>query len=1036
MFYASFVLNKKGPLARIWLAAHWDKKLTKAHVFETNIDSSVEAILKPKVKMALRTSGHLLLGVVRIYSRKAKYLLADCNEAFVKIKMAFRPGVVDLPEENREAAVAAITLQENFHDFETTLADLEDISVQAQFSVNQSRPEEITMREDLGSITLMGDDGFGAWEDDSLGDAITNDFFSFIIYEEATTFTERPLTMDYISELFDRAVTLKSAYLSCLVCRMSAQVTCVCQAYKTHSDFSLAEIEMQQRCDRNLRLDSGVEVDTVCDNLSHLKSLTHPCCCSTPLKRSCTKLYHFENSPCFSTPSSSGNSFQFSPPSSKRRLSFLLTPPSSGKDSLPCDCNCFKLPQCVCVNVHENVPVLPNDKPPPLHRVRDIELDSDEGFDEEESELDAEKLCLMCHRHKTVYSPHKHHCDKCKEICNAATESSNSCHVDLNVGSVHLVTTKDKFTTKETGDACINLTGDSTSDKGDDQNAGHTKSDPGSGATTLLTSQGDVGFDEREILHGDGNLDDALYKSTELDVPKEVERPHSPVDKEKSMDIDLPPPVVGDGFGDGFMDADDVCDEDNDDNFGDIDQDFFGKNFMGTGGLFEDPPAVSGIAPPQDASDAAPASPKQGEPEKKSAVEIDNEDTMPFQASTTGISGVSSTIGEQTTLVHNEEEAFALEPLDITTVPGTERKGKRRRKLIVDEQKGIPSETMKLQLSDTSDIVTSLDLAPPTKKLMLWKETGGVEKIFVLPGRPILSKVTAKLFTRNLICKPMSDDYEPGTSRIDLDMAPEAARENERNSTLMDATRQSEMSTIIEEPSNVAETSRRSHASSVNKELADRELAARELVARELAAKELADRELAARELVARELAARELADATLRSEQISLLEPSIPDKSLFDQIPDNITMQPTEVPPDPADIVPANNPLLDDGPTSVAPFSVAPASVAPLSVPPAMTFDDLEQELEAEQMPENAEQEEKRWNKRTQQMQHIFEQAFTFSDTLSFKDMARNHNRKQAASRFYTLLVLKKHQAVCTEQHEPYGDILITKGPCFGAAC
>lgn len=49
MFYASFVLNKKGPLARIWLAAHWDKKLTKAHVFETNIDSSVEAILKPKV---------------------------------------------------------------------------------------------------------------------------------------------------------------------------------------------------------------------------------------------------------------------------------------------------------------------------------------------------------------------------------------------------------------------------------------------------------------------------------------------------------------------------------------------------------------------------------------------------------------------------------------------------------------------------------------------------------------------------------------------------------------------------------------------------------------------------------------------------------------------------------------------------------------------------------------------------------------------------------------------------------------------------
>ena len=77
-----------------------------------------------KVKLALRTSGHLLLGVVRIYSRKAKYLLADCNEAFVKIKLAFRPGTVDLPEDNREAAVAAITLAENFHEFETFTADL------------------------------------------------------------------------------------------------------------------------------------------------------------------------------------------------------------------------------------------------------------------------------------------------------------------------------------------------------------------------------------------------------------------------------------------------------------------------------------------------------------------------------------------------------------------------------------------------------------------------------------------------------------------------------------------------------------------------------------------------------------------------------------------------------------------------------------------------------------------------------------------------------------------------------------------------
>ena len=37
--------------------------------------------------MALRISGQLLLGVCRIYSRKAKYLLDDCNEALMKIKL-------------------------------------------------------------------------------------------------------------------------------------------------------------------------------------------------------------------------------------------------------------------------------------------------------------------------------------------------------------------------------------------------------------------------------------------------------------------------------------------------------------------------------------------------------------------------------------------------------------------------------------------------------------------------------------------------------------------------------------------------------------------------------------------------------------------------------------------------------------------------------------------------------------------------------------------------------------------------------------
>ncbi|XP_055508279.1 double-strand-break repair protein rad21 homolog isoform X1 [Leucoraja erinacea] len=159
MFYASLFLSKRGPLAKIWLAAHWDKKLTKAHVFECNLEATVESIISPKVKIALRTSGHLLLGVVRIYNRKAKYLLADCNEAFTKIRIAFRPDIVDLAEENLEATYNAITLPEEFHDFSIQLPDVDAIDVAEHFTLNQSTSEAITLKEDLCSI--LQDDGFG-----------------------------------------------------------------------------------------------------------------------------------------------------------------------------------------------------------------------------------------------------------------------------------------------------------------------------------------------------------------------------------------------------------------------------------------------------------------------------------------------------------------------------------------------------------------------------------------------------------------------------------------------------------------------------------------------------------------------------------------------------------------------------------------------------------------------------------------------------------------------------------------------------------
>lgn len=88
MFYSETLLAKTGPLARVWLASNLERKLTKQTVLTSNLENNVRDIIgEGQAPMALRLSSQLLLGVVKIYSRKAKYLLDDCNEAWNKIRI-------------------------------------------------------------------------------------------------------------------------------------------------------------------------------------------------------------------------------------------------------------------------------------------------------------------------------------------------------------------------------------------------------------------------------------------------------------------------------------------------------------------------------------------------------------------------------------------------------------------------------------------------------------------------------------------------------------------------------------------------------------------------------------------------------------------------------------------------------------------------------------------------------------------------------------------------------------------------------------
>uniref|UniRef100_A0A2K6BV02 Rad21/Rec8-like protein N-terminal domain-containing protein n=1 Tax=Macaca nemestrina TaxID=9545 RepID=A0A2K6BV02_MACNE len=569
MFYAHFVLSKRGSLAKIWLAAHWDKKLTKAHVFECSLESSMER--------------HLLLRVVRIYHRKAKYLLADCNEAFIKIKMAFLSGIVNLPEENREAAYNAITLPEEFHDFDQPLPDLDDIDAAQQFSLNQCRVVERTKREEIENTSILQENEFG-------------DFGKG-------------------GSAFDDEDVLVSTTAS------------------------------------NLLLESEQSTSNLNEKINHLE---------------------YE-------------------------------------------------------------------------------------------------------------------------------------------------------------------------DQYKDDNFG----------------EGNDG----------GILDDKLTSNNDSSI-------------------------------------------------------------------FDDPPALSETW--DKVSMGGPDSPN-----------------LPMQ-----------TMTDQTTPVPNEEEAFALEPIDVTI---KETKAERKRKLIVDSAKDLDSKTIRAQLSDSSDTVTALDVAPPTKKLMMWKETGGVEKLFYLPAQPLWNNTLQKLFTR---CFTL--------------LLPEDLRKRRKG---READNLDEFLKEFENPEVPGEDQQQQHQ------------------------------------------------QCDIFNEPI-LEEPSHLQESVMEASRINLD-ESTMAPPPPQGV------KRKAGQSDPEPVML-PQQVEQMEIPPVERLPELEllpeKEMEKEKEKENdgeeededvsgddQDQEERRWNKRAQQVLRGLQRAFAKTGAESFSLL-----EKQAVTKFYSFLVLKKQQAIELTQEEPYSDINATPRPRF----
>ncbi|XP_024871278.1 double-strand-break repair protein rad21 homolog [Temnothorax curvispinosus] len=769
MFYAHFVLAKKGPLARIWLAAHWDKKLTKAHVFETNIEKSVDGILQPKVKMALRTSGHLLLGVVRIYSRKAKYLLADCNEAFVKIKMAFRPGMVDLPEEHREAAVTAITLPEVFHDFDTAMPELKDVDIEAQFSLNQSRAEEITMREDYGSLSLVThDQGFGDMSFDA----------------------EPP-------ELLRHGSGMEPS---------------LDQSHMLFSDGPGIETALEQK-----------EKEPVAGT----SATAQPMDIDTPIR--------------------------------------------------------------------------------------------DDGF------------------------------------------------------------------------------------------GGHLGQDIISGG-----------------LFEGGLFDEAPMG--EVPVPEVSSINEQP-------EAGAPPGAAA------------SVHDDSDEDMGD----HFGGPASPMGGMSSDgsrpaTPAAAGEEIEGRISVASrrftPAPPVI--PEEHA---IDNiEEPAPLQ--------------DQTTLLHDEEESFALAPIDASALKGF-TKAKRKRKLIVDEVKNISGEEMKAQLSDTSDIITTLDLAPPTKRLMHWKETGGVEKLFALPGRPIPARVLFKNYQRHLTSKSYDhEDFgrlgneEDGMSLEQMRDAPDAEMSSFEQSILNKRTgrkRKAPLDDEIRQPPQPAQPTpdvSQSNEADIPNIIAQQNLSSESAIPPEVslpAEPSVSDISSIVPSGEPSEVLPPITETPLLGSEmpQVAPGEVSAHEES---QVPSTSAQEDAATTVQTSDMPQMENMGYDQAQPQVSymgydeqhPPAHTPGAISERGPATPWNHEDYEfppsvGPQEEQQMDETYEQfEERVLNKRAAHMYHVIKSKLDIKDKLTLSEMAFKNNRKQVAQKFYTLLVLKKFQVLELNQEYSYAEIIVTKGPKF----
>ena len=285
------------------------------------------------------------------------------------------------------------------------------------------------------------------------------------------------------------------------------------------------------------------------------------------------------------------------------------------------------------------------------------------------------------------------------------------------------------------------------------------------------------------------------------------------------------------------------------------------------------------------------------------------------------------------------DDEFLLEPIMDTS---DYTRARKKRKLVIDQEKQLSSDFIRRELDSTNDIVQAPSFAPPTRKSTHWKATAGVDKLFSTPGRPGLGIQLNKLLTHNLTLNfPTEEDEEDDVVSVHDDDQEEVT----------DVKEQSASPQKVEEPSPVKEKAVEPIAASPSK-----------------SRKSSSDDDDAGGD---------DMFDFNFGGNE---------DSSSEDEDHSNKKQKTVD-------------------------------EISDVEEKEGETFEDFDN---------------RRWNKRTQSVLNLLRRDLDAKGQVNFFSFSEGSYKKQAASKFYSILLLKKAETINVTQSEPFADIIVHAGPKY----